>query len=142
MSSLNSIDLIGSLDQGTTSTRFILFNKNGRMISVSNKEHKPNWVHDDSLNLDNHVDDNSVDFIFSCPPYHDLEVYTDDDRDLSRMSYDKFMDNYRKIIHKCYSKLKDNRFAGFVITELRDPKTGGYKNFLLDYLLFFFLDRR
>jgi len=104
---------------------------------VSNKEHKPNWIHDDSLNLDNHVDDNSVDFIFSCPPYHDLEVYTDDERDLSRMSYDKFMDNYRKIIHKCYSKLKDNRFAGFVITELRDPKTGGYKNFLLDTITAF-----
>ena len=57
--------------------------------------------------------------------------------DLSRMSYDKFMDNYRKIIHKCYSKLKDNRFAGFVITELRDPKTGGYKNFLLDTITAF-----
>ena len=53
------------------------------------------------------------------------------------MSYDKFMDNYRKIIHKCYSKLKDNRFAGFVITELRDPKTGGYKNFLLDTITAF-----
>ncbi|MFT4031168.1 MAG: glycerol kinase GlpK [Siphonobacter sp.] len=40
---------IGSLDQGTTSTRFIIFDKKGQIISVAQKEHtqyypQPGWV--------------------------------------------------------------------------------------------------
>jgi glycerol kinase len=31
---------IGSIDQGTTSTRFIIFNKGGDIISVGQKEHQ------------------------------------------------------------------------------------------------------
>jgi glycerol kinase len=42
-------DYIGAIDQGTTSTRFIVFDKGGRVISVSQKEHEqifpnPGWV--------------------------------------------------------------------------------------------------
>lgn len=44
---------IGSIDQGTTSTRFIIFNKGGEIISVGQKEHKQiypqaGWVEHDS----------------------------------------------------------------------------------------------
>ena len=99
---------------------------------VDDKQYKPVWIYDDSMNMDNHIPDNSVDFMFSCPPYHDLEVYTDDERDLSNMDYDSFLNSYGKIISKSYNKLKDNRFVGFVVTELRDHKSGGYKNFLMD----------
>ena len=40
---------IGAIDQGTTSTRFIVFNRSGRTVAVSQKEHeqiypKPGWV--------------------------------------------------------------------------------------------------
>lgn len=40
---------IGAIDQGTTSTRFIVFDKGGRVISVAQKEHEqifpnPGWV--------------------------------------------------------------------------------------------------
>ncbi len=40
---------VGAIDQGTTSTRFIIFNKKGEIISVAQKEHeqifpKPGWV--------------------------------------------------------------------------------------------------
>jgi glycerol kinase len=43
---------IGAIDQGTTSTRFIIFDKNGKIISVAQKEHeqiypKPGWVEHD-----------------------------------------------------------------------------------------------
>ena len=105
---------------------------NKQLNIVSDKKYKPVWLVDDSENIDKHVPDGSVDFVFSCPPYHDLEVYTDDERDLSNMSYDEFLGKYSKIISKSYNKLKDNRFAAFVVTELRDYKTGGYKNFLSD----------
>jgi glycerol kinase len=40
---------IGAIDQGTTSTRFMVFDANGRIVSVAQKEHrqiypKPGWV--------------------------------------------------------------------------------------------------
>jgi glycerol kinase len=43
---------IGAIDQGTTSTRFIVFDKAGRIVSVAQKEHqqiypKPGWVEHD-----------------------------------------------------------------------------------------------
>ena len=42
-------DYIGAIDQGTTSTRFIVFERSGRTVAVSQKEHeqiypKPGWV--------------------------------------------------------------------------------------------------
>ena len=42
-------DYIGAIDQGTTSTRFIVFDRSGRVISIAQKEHEqiypnPGWV--------------------------------------------------------------------------------------------------
>jgi len=44
---------IGAIDQGTTSTRFMVFDKSGRIVSVAQKEHeqiypKPGWVEHDA----------------------------------------------------------------------------------------------
>jgi glycerol kinase len=43
---------IGALDQGTTSTRFIVFDKRGKVVSIAQKEHqqiypRPGWVEHD-----------------------------------------------------------------------------------------------
>jgi glycerol kinase len=43
---------IGAIDQGTTSTRFIVFDRNGRIVSAAQREHqqfypKPGWVEHD-----------------------------------------------------------------------------------------------
>ena len=72
-----------------------------------------------------------ADFIFSCPPYGDLEVYSDDPKDLSTMDYPDFMAAMFRIIQGCYAKLKPNRFACFVVGEFRD-KAGNYRNFVGD----------
>lgn len=69
--------------------------------------------------------------VFSCPPYADLEVYSDDPRDISNMSYDDFLKVYRNIINKACNKLKDNRFAVWVIGDVRDKK-GFYRDFITD----------
>src|ERR1700756_2461377 len=44
---------IGAIDQGTTSTRFIVFDKAGRVVACAQKEHRqiypqPGWVEHDS----------------------------------------------------------------------------------------------
>ncbi|MDD2860321.1 MAG: FGGY family carbohydrate kinase, partial [Acidiphilium sp.] len=47
---------VGAIDQGTTSSRFIVFDKGGNIVSVAQKEHKqiypkPGWVEHDPLEI-------------------------------------------------------------------------------------------
>jgi len=92
----------------------------------------PNWIAGDSRNVDTLIpEDEQVDMIFSCPPYADLEVYSDDPADISNMGYDEFLAVYREIIAKSCQRLRDNRFAVFVVGDVRD-KGGFYRNFVAD----------
>lgn len=89
-----------------------------------------NWVIGDSnVTLDSV--DQKFDMIFSCPPYADLEHYSDNEADLSNMEYKDFLTAYRSIIKKSVSKLKDDRFAVFVVGEVR-ANEGDYYNFVSD----------
>lgn len=88
------------------------------------------WIIGDSNKTLDGVKD-KFDMIFSCPPYADLEVYSDDPADLSTMEYNDFVKVYSSIIRKAVSKLKDNRFAVFVVGEVR-TKAGEYRNFVSD----------
>ena len=49
-------DYVGAIDQGTTSTRFMVFDKSARIVAVAQKEHeqifpKPGWVEHDPLEI-------------------------------------------------------------------------------------------
>ena len=88
------------------------------------------WLIGDSSKLLIEMED-MYDFIFSCPPYHDLEKYSDDPADLSNMTYENFLDVYGFIIFKSLMRLKPNRFACFVVGDIRDEK-GCYRNFVSD----------
>ena len=91
---------------------------------------QPNWINNDSRNIDTLVNEQH-DFLLTCPPYADLEVYSDDPRDISNMSYEDFKTAYNEIISKAVSKLKDNAFAAIVIGDVRDKK-GYYHGFVPD----------
>src|SRR3990167_2108022 len=89
----------------------------------------PRWVQGDSLEVlprmasgDETV---AADFIFSCPPYADLEVYSDDPRDISTLPHAKFLETYSEIIKSACALLRPNRFACFVIGDARG-KDGFY----------------
>ncbi len=86
------------------------------------------WVVGDSNDI-LITQEGKFDFVFSCPPYHDLEKYSDDPADLSNMNYDDFLKVYTDIIHKSVRKLKDDRFACFVVGDIRN-KNGMYRNFV------------
>ena len=88
----------------------------------------PRWVCGDSL--EKLAEAPEADMIFSCPPYGSLERYSDDPRDLSAMPHDKFIEAYRAIIEAACAKLKNDRFACFVVGDFRDKKTGLYRNFI------------
>lgn len=92
----------------------------------------PTWYAGDSRNMNELLpSQQEFDFIFSCPPYADLEKYSDDPADLSNMQYSDFIIAYRTIISKSLAMLKDNRFACFVVGDIRD-ENGFYRNFVSD----------
>jgi glycerol kinase len=53
---------IGAIDQGTTSSRFIVFDRSGRIVSIAQKEHeqiypKPGWVEHDPAEIWHRVEE-------------------------------------------------------------------------------------
>jgi DNA modification methylase len=92
----------------------------------------PRWVCGDSREVLPTLAQNGIapqfDFIFSCPPYADLEVYSDDPRDLSTLEYKEFRAAYASIIAGACTLLKPDRFACFVVGDIRD-RQGFYRNF-------------
>jgi len=89
---------------------------------------RPHWIVGDSRDSQA-LAPGEYDFIFSCPPYGDLEVYSDDPRDLSTLDYEQFLAKYREIIAQSLTSLKPNRFACFVVGDFRDSH-GYYRNFV------------
>lgn len=93
----------------------------------------PIWHCADSRHIAEIAKGVQADLVFSCPPYADLEVYSEDPRDLSTLDYEAFRDSYREIIAGAVSLLKEDRFACFVVTEVREKGGGGfYRNFVKD----------
>ena len=96
----------------------------------------PVWNCGDSRMIDRHCAGVEADFIFSCPPYADLEVYSDDPADISTMDYPDFLEAYREIIARSVSMLRPDRFACFVVGDVRD-RHGMYLNFVSDTIAAF-----
>jgi hypothetical protein len=96
----------------------------------------PHWIRGDSRNVAT-LCPQQVDFVFSCPPYFDLEKYSDDPKDLSASgTYDAFIEAYRAIIKAAADRLRMDRFAAFVVGDIRD-KRGNYRNFVSDTIAAF-----
>lgn len=88
---------------------------------------RPQWVCGDSM--ETLTDAPAADFVFSCPPYGDLEVYSDNPNDLSAMDFHAFSAAYKRIILRAVQCMKPDTFACFVVGDFRDSK-GFYRNFV------------
>lgn len=99
-------------------------------VDILDIDNQPNWyVGDSDKVLDGF--NTKFDFVFSCPPYADLEVYSDIEGDISNMNYEDFMRSYESIIKKSCDLLKDGGYVCFVVGEVRD-KNGNYIGFVPD----------
>lgn len=87
----------------------------------------PKWINGDSRDIRT-LAVGEYDMIFSCPPYADLEVYSDNPADLSTLPYAEFRAAYETIIKETCALLKPDRFAVFVVGDVRD-KSGNYYGF-------------
>lgn len=100
-------------------------------IEILKKNNQPIWLHGDSDTVLQKRFEQKFDFIFSCPPYFDLEVYSKDKDDLSNMKYDAFLTKYSSIITRSLALLKPKRYACFVVSQVRD-KNGYYHDLVGD----------
>lgn len=92
----------------------------------------PEWVFGDAMDIDTVTDANRVfDALVTCPPYADLERYSDDPRDISTMEYDTFIPAFAEIMSRAVARLKDGAFAAVVVGEIRG-KSGGLRGFVND----------
>jgi DNA modification methylase len=92
---------------------------------------QPQWYVGDSNKVLEDKWQEKFDFVFSCPPYADLEVYSDLDGDISNKPYKQFLELYESIIEKSCKHLKNGGYACFVVGEVRD-KNGNYIGFVPD----------
>ena len=94
----------------------------------------PVWTCDDSYDF-THVgvlEDNKFNMLLTCPPYYNLEIYSDDPKDISNFkTYEEFLERYRGIIKSSYDILADDSFAVIVVEELRKPD-GTFYGFVPD----------
>lgn len=102
-------------------------------LNILDINNQPQWyVGDSNIVLDELCkNNNKYDMCLSCPPYGNLEVYSDLDGDISNMNYTDFLNAYRSIISKTCKMLNVGTFAIFVVGEFRD-KNGGYVGFVPD----------
>lgn len=82
---------------------------------------QPAWVCGDSMYI-NDLAPGEYDFLLTCPPYGDLEVYSDEPGDISNMNPQDFDKTYFEIIQKSVSMVKEDRFLAIVVGNYRDKQ--------------------
>lgn len=91
------------------------------------------YICDDGQNVAKHFDAESQDLLFSCPPYYDLEIYSDDPRDASnQQTYEEFIGILDTAFKAALGCLKPNRFAVVVVGDVRNKDNGFYYDFVGD----------
>lgn len=68
------------------------------------------------------IDSGIADMVLACPPYHNRERYSDDPRDLSAMSWSDYLDTLDQIVAQTVRCLHGDRFAAWVISDVRDHR--------------------
>jgi hypothetical protein len=101
------------------------------ICSASASAYRPHWMCGDSRIMARLGPLPPVDFVFSCPPYGDLERYSDNPADLSTMGYWEFTCAHSEIIRQAADALGNDRFAAWVVGDYRD-RDGCYVGFVAD----------
>lgn len=91
------------------------------------------YINDDGQNVGQHLEPESQDLLFSCPPYFDLEVYSDLPNDASNQgTYEDFISIIRNAFTSAIGCLKQDSFAVICVGDVRDKRTGVYYDFVGD----------
>src|SRR4030043_1478952 len=78
----------------------------------------PSPVHTDSRFMP--IKDESIDFIYSCPPFWNIEKYEHRDGQLADIDdYNDFLKQMGRVFKECYRVLKDGKFIVMVVQDFR-----------------------
>ena len=122
------------LGSGTTLIECKLLNRNGIGIdinpesisiaqnrlnfNISNKSKQIIYT-GDSKHL-NMIEDNSIDFICTHPPYANIIKYSNSiENDLSLLDYNEFLEEFKIVAKELYRILKPNHYCSFMIGDIR-----------------------
>lgn len=98
---------------------------------------KPKYVCSDARDILNHIGVATQDLFISCPPYYNLEKYSDSKDDASNQeTYEDFLTLIQEAFTKAILCLKKNRFAVVIVGDIRD-QMGGCRNFPGDIVRIF-----
>lgn len=101
---------------------------------LANKYQSVHYICGDSAKIQDVISDKDFTFCFTSPPYYNLEVYSDDDSDIStKQSYTDFLNFLVDIFEQCYVMLCSNTFTVVKIGEIRN-KDGAYYGFVSDFI--------
>jgi hypothetical protein len=90
------------------------------------------WEHANGLDLNKYVEPESADFMLTCPPYYDLEIYTENPEDISNAgTYEDFRKVYAEILQRTFPLIKPGHFATVVVGNVRN-KDGYYHDLVGD----------
>jgi len=96
-------------------------------------ENGAKWICDNGENILNHINEKSADMLLSCPPYFNLEVYSELENDISNsQNYDIFINSLKKMYIESIKCLKEDSFACIIIQNIRKVKSQLY----IDYYPF------
>lgn len=101
-------------------------------VNINNSRAQGNVLYycDDGRNVRKYIEDETQDLFFSCPPYFDLEVYSDLENDASNQkNYADFYAILDTAFKEAAVCLKPDRFAVVVCGDVRNKKTGEYYDF-------------
>jgi hypothetical protein len=82
----------------------------------------PGWIVGESSEQLQRMPEEAFDMIIGCPPYYDLEVYSDDPRDLSRLGHREFEAAMVENIRHAAARLRPNSYAAFIVGAVRDKR--------------------
>ena len=83
---------------------------------------KPHYIIGDAIEELEKLEQGSYDTVFTCPPYFDMEQYSDDPRDLSNLRWSEFEEKLGTIIRKAETLLVGGGRMIIVIGNIRDKK--------------------
>lgn len=91
------------------------------------------YINGDGQDITRYFEPNSVDLVVSCPPYFNLEHYSNLPGDASNApTYEAFLQILENGFAGALKCLRENRFAVIVVGDIRNKKTGFYYDFVGD----------
>lgn len=81
-------------------------------------EYNPTIIRTNSMEMP--INSDSVDFIYTCPPYWNIEKYEKHEKQLSEIKdYDLFLEKLGLVLKESFRVLKDGKFIAIVVQDFR-----------------------